>query len=93
MDGVQIDAQAQPKQANCHIYVNPSDKRVCVCVKDKAQCGKYVCAANLATTAGKVICFFYSATMLAFIVFMISRFLLKNEDDGDTGDPKKLLLN
>ena len=55
---------------SCYYY-NENDPRVCVCGRDKAQCGKRGCVPNLATTGGKIIQFLLSAAIIAMVVFMI----------------------
>ena len=67
--------------AKCGFYYNPDDQRTCVCVKDEYQCGKTVCAANLAKPAGQIICFFYLGGLIALaVVGLLFRFGQKNPE-------------
>ena len=54
--------------ATCGIYNNPDDTRVVVCARDPSACNKRVCAANLATPAGKFLCLVYIALIVGIIV-------------------------
>lgn len=66
-----FDPNATPI-ATCGVYHNRDDPRICVCAKDQAQCGKKVCAPNLATTAGAMICFCYVALLIVLpIIFIV----------------------
>ena len=47
------DYQKNPEFTCC--YSNKNDPRICVCGRDRAQCGKSVCAANVAHPAGMAI--------------------------------------
>ncbi len=58
--------------AYCGVYHNPGDQRICVCAKDPAQCGKRVCAANLALPAGKAVCFIYVALLIGIPIIWIA---------------------
>ena len=66
--------------AYCGVYHNPEDGRVCVCARDPAQCGKKVCAPNLATAPGKVICALYVVTLITVPIIVI----LNNQGHFDT---------
>ena len=58
-------------RAKCSFYYNPDDPRTCVCVEDEYQCGKTVCAANLAKPAGQIICFFYAGALIAIVTAVL----------------------
>mgnify|MGYP001356087152 FL=1 len=47
------DYEKNPEFVCC--YSNKNDPRICVCGRDRAQCGKSVCAANVAHPAGMAI--------------------------------------
>lgn len=70
----------------CGLYHNDADDRLCVCGKDTAQCGKRVCAANLAKPAGKLICLFYVAAIVGVSValFFLRRYWEGEEKDSDS---------
>jgi hypothetical protein len=74
----------------CGVYHNAADDRLCVCGRDTAQCGKRVCAANLAKPAGKLICFIHLAVIvgLAVAAFVIRR---SWEGEDEDKDGRKLL--
>ena len=62
-------------------YYNESDPRGCVCGRDKTQCGKKVCVANLATTKGKIFCSMYILLVVGVIVFgLIQRGLIGEKE-------------
>ena len=53
---------------SCYYY-NESDPRVCVCGRDKMNCGKKTCVANLATTGGKIIQSLLIMLVIGLIVY------------------------
>ena len=77
------------KEMNCGIYYNAQDPSVCVCARDKAQCGKMNCAPNLATTTGRFLCFLYAGSILALIVVGT---LLGDRGKGDNDDDGRKLF-
>ena len=66
------DGVEQYPEFACYYY-NERDPRGCVCGKDKTQCGKKVCVANLATMQGKFFCSMYILLVIE-LVFRIYSF-------------------
>ena len=66
------DGVEQYPEFACYYY-NERDPRGCVCGKDRTQCGKKVCVANLATMQGKFFCSMYILLVIGVIVFGLIR--------------------
>jgi hypothetical protein len=62
---------ADAPETDCGIYHNPSDPRVCLCVKDRSRCGRPTLAANLGNMGGKLICFLQIALIAGCVCVAI----------------------
>lgn len=68
-----MSVHTDDKEAPCGCYHNPEDPSICVCARDPYQCNKKVCAPNLATTGGKLICLMIVAIIGAVMVLQLVR--------------------